>query len=85
MKARKRRIPGKQENDPDRPFLLSLLEDFKKIPTNKKASMKIAIIKATDDSRFEQRHSNELVGYPPITSSYSLYKTDYSHMSPRSG
>jgi hypothetical protein len=57
------------EKDPDRLFLLSLLEDFKKVPINKKAAVKIAIIKAIDDGTIEHpyRPPFEPINYPPPT------------------
>jgi hypothetical protein len=57
------------DKDPDRLFLSSLLEDFKKVPINKKATVKIAIIKAIDDGRIEHpyRSPYEPINYPPPT------------------
>jgi hypothetical protein len=57
------------ENDPDRLILLSLLEDFKMFPINKKAAVKTAIIKAIDDGRIEHpyRPPYEPINYPPPT------------------
>jgi hypothetical protein len=45
------------------------LEDFKKFPINKKAAVKIAIIKAIDDGRIEHpyRPPYEPINYPPPT------------------
>jgi hypothetical protein len=45
------------------------LEDFKKVTINKKAAVKIAIIKAIDDSRIDHpyRPPYEPINYPPPT------------------
>jgi len=67
---------------------LSLLEDFKKVPINKKAAVKIAIIKAIDDGRIEHpyRPPYDAINYPPPTpvqkTSFHYGTDDYYGPSP---
>jgi len=69
------------EKDPDRLFLLSLLEEFKKVPIIKKAAVKTATIKAIDDGRIEHpyRPPYDAINYPsptPVQKTSFHYATD---------
>jgi hypothetical protein len=69
------------EQDADRLFLLSLLEDFKKVPINQKAAVKIAIIQAIEDGRIEHpcNPPYEPANHPPpapVQNTSILYGTD---------
>lgn len=65
---------------------MSLLEDFKKVPINKKAAVKIAIIKAIDDGRIEHPYRPPYEAYPPPTpvqkTSFHYGTDDYYGPSP---
>jgi hypothetical protein len=71
---RKQELDLLMTTDPDRLFLLSLLEDFKQIPHERKADVKISIINAIRNASLVQRPAPPPPHQYP-NKSHSVYAT----------